>query len=295
MQRILIIGCGDIARRALPSLVKRYRVYAAVRSARQRDALRALGVTPILADLDQPHTLKRLAGIGSLVLHFAPPPDRGTRDARTRALAAALSMSKILPQRLIYISTSGVYGNCDGALVSEERKACPQTPRACRRADAEGVLRRFGRRVGMAVSILRVPGIYAADRLPLARLQRGDPLLRAEEDVHTNHIHADDLADIALRALARGRPGRIYNAVDDSEHTMGEYFDLIADARQLPRAPRVTRAEAQSRLAPSMLSFMGESRRLKNSRIKRELGVRLRYPTIGAGLAALARPIAEAA
>lgn len=295
VQRLLIIGCGDIARRALPWLVKRYRVYAAVRSDKQRDELRALGVTPILADLDRPNTLKRLAGIGSLVLHFAPPPDRGTRDVRTRALAAALSKSKILPQRLIYISTSGVYGNCGGARVSEERMARPQTPRAHRRADAEKVLRRFGRRQRVAVSILRVPGIYAADRLPLARLQRGDPLLCAGEDVYTSHIHADDLASIALRVLWRGRPGRIYNAVDDSEHTMGDYFDLIADTLHLPRAPRVSRAEAQVRLTPPMLSFMSESRRLLNTRIKRELGVRLRHPDIAAGLAAAAKPIAEAA
>lgn len=291
---MLIIGCGDIARRALPWLVKRYRVYAAVRSNRQRDELRALGVTPIQADLDQPRTLKRLAGIGSLVLHLAPPPDRGMRDARTRALVTVLSMSKILPQRLIYISTSGVYGNCDGAKVSEEHMAHPQTPRARRRADAENVLRRFGRRHRVAVSILRVPGIYAADRLPLARLERGDPLLKTDEDVYTNHIHADDLAAITLHALWRGRPGRIYNAVDDSEHTMGEYFDLIADTLHLPRAPRVSRAEAQARLTPSMLSFMGESRRLQNARIKRELGVRLRHPDIAAGLAAAAEHIPEA-
>lgn len=295
MQRLLIIGCGDIARRALPWLVKRYRVYAAVRSDRQRDELRALGVTPVLADLDRPNTLKRLAGLGSLVLHFAPPPDRGTRDSRTRALVAVLSSSKILPQRLIYISTSGVYGNCGGARVSEVRKACPQTPRARRRADAENVLRRFGRRRRVVVSILRVPGIYAAERLPLARLERGDPLLKTDEDIYTNHIHADDLATIVLHALSRGRPGRIYNAADDSEHTMGEYFDLIADTLRLPRAPRVSRAEAQARLTPSMLSFMGESRRLRNGRIKQELGVRLRYPDIAAGLAAAAKHIPETA
>lgn len=289
MERLLIIGCGDIARRALPWLVKRYRVYAAVRSDRQRNELRALGVTPILADLDRPCTLKRLAGIGSLVLHFAPPPDHGIRDARTRALAAKLPMAKILPRRLIYISTSGVYGNCDGSRVCEERRTRPQTQRARRRADAEEVQRRFGRRTGTAVSILRVPGIYAADRLPLARLERGDPLLRADEDVYTNHIHAEDLAAIVLRALVRGRPGRIYNAVDDSEQKMGEYFDLIADTVGLPRAPRVSRAEAQDRLTPSMLSFMGESRRLDNARIKRELGVRLRYPCIAAGLAGVSK------
>lgn len=289
MQRLLIIGCGDIARRALPWLVRHYRVYAAVRSDWQRDELRALGVTPIRADLDRPRTLKRLAGIGNVILHFAPPSDRDascTRDQRTRAAVSALSRAKILPQRLLYISTGGVYGDCGGAWVSEVSAARPQTARSHRRADAERHLRRFGACARVAVSILRVPGIYAAGRLPLARLQRGDPLLRAEEDVHTNHIHADDLAAIACRALSRARPSRIYNAVDDSEQKMGEYFDLIADTLGLPRAPRVARAEAEARLTPSMLSFLGESRRLCNGRIKRELGVRLRYPDVARGLSA---------
>lgn len=286
---MLIIGCGDVARRALPWLVRRYRVYAAIRSKQQRHELRALGVTPIRADLDVPRTLKRLAGLGGLVLHFAPPPEAGTRDARTRALAARLSAAKILPQRLICISTSGVYGDCGGDWVSEERAIRPQTPRARRRADAEATLRHFGIRRGVAVSILRVPGIYAADRLPLARLERGDPLLRAEEDVYTNHIHADDLAAIACRALSRGRPGRVYNAVDDSAQKMGEYFDLVADHKGLPRPPRLPRAEVERRLSPAMLSFLGESRRLVNRRIKRELGVRLKYPNVASGLVAASK------
>ncbi len=284
---MLIIGCGDIARRAIPSLVKHYRVYAAVRSEKRHAELRALGVTPVSADLDRPRTLKRLSGIGQLVLHFAPPNEQGSRDRRTRALVAALACAKILPRRLVYISTSGVYGNCHGAPVSEVRRASPQTPRAQRRGDAERVLRGFGRRLGVVVSILRVPGIYAADRLPLDRLKRGDPVLRDDEDVYTNHIHAADLAAIVIKALCYGRPCRVYNAVDDSDQQMGEYFDQVADAMALPRAPRVTRAEAERRLAPAMLSFMGESRRLSNARMKRELGARLQYPTVAMGLAAM--------
>lgn len=286
MTRLLIIGCGDIARRAIPALVRHYRVYAAVRSPVRNTELRTLGVTPILADLDQPRSLRRLGGVGDIVLHLAPPNEQGHRDQRTRALVAALTYAKILPRRLIYISTSGVYGNCKGALVAEESGMHPQTPRAKRRADAERVLCQFGRRHGVATSILRVPGIYAANRLPLDRLKRGDPLLRADEDVYTNHIHADDLAAIVIQAITRGRPGRAYNAVDDSMQKMGDYFDLVADACGLPRAPRVTRIEAERRLSPAMLSFMGESRRLTNRRMKRELGVKLRYPTVAEGLAA---------
>jgi nucleoside-diphosphate-sugar epimerase len=289
---LLIIGCGDVARRALPWLVKHYRVYAALRSDARHRELRAMGVTPLRADLDKPHTLKRLAGIGNLILHFAPPQETGRQDKRTRALLAALSTGKILPRRLVYISTSGVYGDCRGAWVSEERPLQPQTPRARRRADAEARLRRFGRARRVAVSILRAPGIYAGDRLPLARLERDLPLLQENEDIYTNHIHADDLAAIARRALAHGRPGRIYNAADESALKMGEYFDLIADRLGLPRAPRLPRAEIVQRLTPAMLSFMGESRRLTNARIKRELGVRLEYPDVATALDGLLPEVA---
>lgn len=287
MQRLLIIGCGDIARRALPWLVKHYRVYAAVRSDARLGELRGLGVTPLRADLDKPRSLRRLAGIGNLILHFAPPQETGVVDRRTQVLLAALSTGKILPRRLVYISTSGVYGDCGGAWVSEERPPRPQTGRAQRRCDAEARLRRFGRKRRVAVSILRAPGIYAGDRLPLARLERGLPLLQESDDIYTNHIHADDLAVIAQMALSRGRAGRIYNASDDSALKMGEYFDLIADRFGLPRAPRQPRAEVERRPFPAMLSFMGESRRLSNRRIKRELGVKLKYPEVASALADL--------
>ncbi len=262
-------------------------MYAAVRSEAHIGELRALGVTPLVADLDRPHTLRRLAGIGNLLLHFAPPQETGLADRRTQALLAALSTGKILPRRLVYISTSGVYGNCDGARVTEERPLRPQTARALRRADAEARLRRFGRRCHVAVAVLRAPGIYAADRLPLGRLARGLPLLQEDDDIYTNHIHADDLADIARAALAHGRPGRLYNAADDSRLKMGEYFDLLADRFGLPRVPRLPRKEAERCLPATLFSFLGESRRLSNRRIKRELGARLRHPDVAAALDAM--------
>lgn len=284
MQRLLIIGCGDIARRALPWLLKRFRVYAAVRSG--AGGLRALGVTPLAADLDHPCSLRRLAGIGHLVLHFAPPPAQGEHDRRSRALVAALARARILPQRLVYLSTSGVYGDCGGAWVGEEQPLRPQSARARRRAEAEARLRRFGRRCRVVVSILRAPGIYAAGRLPLERLRQRLPLLREEEDVYTNHIHADDLAAAVCRALFRARPGRVYNVCDDVPMKMGAFFDLLAARFGLPPAPRLPRAEIGPQLPASLLSFMGESRRLKNHRLKRELGVRLKFPDPTAALTA---------
>jgi nucleoside-diphosphate-sugar epimerase len=284
MQRLLIIGCGDIGLRAAKLLVTRYRVYALVRDPCQAGKLRAIGVIPITGDLDQRSTLNRLTGLAQLVLHFAPPPSQGTSDSRTRNLLAALGKTASLPQRLVYISTSGVYGNCAGALVPETRRINPTNPRALRRADAESRLRAWVRRSGVAVSILRVPGIYCASRLPLERLKSGTPALNAEEDGYTNHIHAQDLARVTIAALRRGKPCRIYNTSDNSHLKMGDYFDFVADRFGLPRPPRVSWAEAKQRIPESLLSFMSESRRLVNKRMKRELGVKLLYPDVASGM-----------
>ena len=286
MKRILIVGSGDVALRALPWLTRRFRVYALARHAESAAALRAAGAVPLVGDLDDRRSLRRLAGVADAVLHFAPPPASGEGDPRTKRLLAALGSGKSLPHGVIYISTTGVYGDCGGARVDETRPCNAQTARGRRRVDAERRLRAFCRRSRVRVALLRAPGIYAADRLPLDRLQRGDPVLRADEDVHTNHIHADDLARIACLALFRAPAARAYNASDDSGMKMGDYFDAVADAFALPRPPRLSRAEIATRLSPLTLSFMGESRRLDNRRLKRELRLRLRYPTVADGLRA---------
>ncbi|MGV7208867.1 SDR family oxidoreductase [Oxalobacteraceae bacterium A2-2] len=283
LPRLLILGCGDVGMRLLPLLAGRYRIFAVTSRPERRAELRAAGAVPIVADLDQQSTLGRLAGLAHTVVHLAPPQPEGALDRRTRHLSA------ILPERarLVYVSTSGVYGDCGGAWIDESRPAAPRNARALRRADAERVLRAWAVRRGGHLSILRVPGIYAADRLPLERLRRATPALRPEDDVYTNHIHADDLAAAIARALVRGRPQRVYNAVDDSEMRMAEYFDAVADAHGMARPPRLPRAELERVVTPALLSFMSESRRLRNRRLKEELGLRLRYPTVAVALSQL--------
>ncbi|MDR2031071.1 MAG: NAD(P)H-binding protein [Azoarcus sp.] len=287
MKRILVIGCGDIARRAIPLLAPRFRVFALVRRTEAMETARALGATPLRGDLDERRSLARLAGIADAVLHFAPPPagEAAEQDARTRRLLAALSGRGSLPQRFIYISTTGVYGDCGGAWIDETRPRRAETARARRRVDAEQRLRALGRRRRVAVALLRAPGIYAADRLPIARLARGDPV--PAEEVFTNHIHADDLARLAVAALFRARAGRVYNAVDGHPLRVSDYFDLVADARRLSRPPRLPWTELAGRLPPAARSFLRESRRIGNARLVRELGYRLRYPSVAHGLAAL--------
>ncbi|MEQ1879978.1 MAG: SDR family oxidoreductase [Burkholderiales bacterium] len=286
MRRMLIVGCGNVGLRLVQVLRGRWRIYALTHSQQRCAVLRTEGVVPVLGDLDRPATLHRLAGIAQDVIHLAPPTGSGLLDQRTANLIRALTSAASLPQRLVYISTSGVYGNCDGALVDETRTVNPESNRAWRRVDAERRLRAWGAETGIQISILRSPGIYAADRLPLARLAAGTAALVHEQDSFTNHIHADDLARIAIAALHRGGGGRTYNACDDSMMKMGEYFDLVADHFALPHPPRVDWQTAKTRIPEAMLSFMRESRRLANGRLKSELRVRLRYPSVENGVLA---------
>ncbi|MGQ5523564.1 NAD-dependent epimerase/dehydratase family protein [Chitinimonas sp. PSY-7] len=278
-RRLLIIGCGDVLERALPWLTRRFRVYTLCRSRERAAALRAKGVVPIQADLDNPSSLARLAGLADYVLHSAPPSPQSKDDPRTSRLLAALTRCTILPRRLVYISTTGVYGDCSGIRFNECRPCHPESDRAHRRVVAESVLRNYGRRSGCRISILRAPGIYAANRLPLQRIEKSTPVLVPSDDNYSNHIHANDLAMACCLALFRGLPGRVYHACDDSEWKMGDWFDKVADAYKLPRPPRLPYAQIQQTASPALWSFMRESRRLDNTRLKRELGMRLAYPT----------------
>jgi len=297
-QRVLIVGCGDVGQRAAGLLAGRVRLIALTSSPERAPALRARGIVPLAGNLDEPASLRRLAGLAQRVLHLAPPPapsdEPGAqwwRDPRTLALVRSLAR-RTRPGVLVYGSTSGVYGDCRGEWVAESRPVAPHTARAHRRVDAEAAVRHFGRG-GSRASILRIPGIYAPDRpggTPRERLLRGTPVLRAEDDVYTNHVHADDLARACCAALWRGAAQRVYHASDDTELKMGDYFDLAADLYRLPRPPRVARSAAGDQLSLMLLSFMSESRRLDNQRLHRELRLALRYPTVREGLAQAAMP-----
>ena len=258
-------------------------------SADRLDALRAAGAVPLRGDLDRPETLARLAGLADAVLHLAPPAAAGTRDTRTAHLVRALARSPRL-RRLVYGSTSGVYGDAAGAWIDETAPLRPATDRARRRAEAEQRLRFFGRSSGVRVTLAAHPGHLRAR--PRRRRPAPSGCCAARrcssraDDVFTNHIHADDLARACVLALHRGLPQRAVNVNDDSALRMGEYFDLVADLFELPRAPRLSRGEAAQRLSPLQLSFLEESRRLVNRRLKQELRLVLRHPSVESGLRA---------
>ena len=285
---LLIVGCGDIGLRVARLLRGRWRVLALTSSPRRALTLRDAGVLPLVGNLDNASSLKRLAGLADAVLHLAPPPLMGRTDPRTANLLRDLAQGSRV-QRIVYGSTTGVYGDCGGALFDETRAVSPTTDRAQRRVDAETQLRQFGLVMGVRVTLLRIPGIYASDRdggHPRERLKRGSPVLNAEDDVFTNHIHADDLARACVAALVRGLPQRVVHVCDDTDLKMADYFDLAADLEGVARPRRISREEAAQELSPMLMSFMSESRRLTNARLKTELKVKLRYPTVHTGLLA---------
>lgn len=285
-ERVLIVGCGDVGMRVAGLMRQRVRILALTSTPGRAPELRSQGITPVVGNLDTPGTLRRLAGVATRVVHLAPPQGNGWTDVRTLALVQALRL-RSRPASVVYGSTSGVYGDCAGDWVAETRTVHAQTARGQRRVDAEARMRFWGLAAGTRVSILRIPGIYAADReggTPRARLLKAVPVLREEDDVYTNHIQADDLARGCCLALWRGAAQRVYNVNDDSCLKMGDYFDLAADLYGLPRPPRIAWDGAAEQLPLMLLSFMNESRRMVNWRMKEELRLRLKHPTVHSGL-----------
>lgn len=362
-QRLLIIGCGDVGQRVVQQLHHGWQVIGVARSDETLQKIRTAGAMAMQAD--DAHRLARWAThilhaappasrdgevtdrltrgwLQALARARGQRARMTSRPGRTHRLGArsaaallavpapaaqARSQSQHAPApRLVYLSTTGVYGDRGGAFTRETDTLQPLTDRARRRVDAErqvrfGIHRPDGSNAGsrraahphadsarpdsahqdsahvsgarhrrlqqppLPALVLRVPGIYAADRLPVERLRQQVPALVPADDVITNHIHADDLARIARTALLRGPRQRVINAVDDSQMTLGDYLDQVADRLGLPRPPRHSRAELTRTLSEVRMSFMRESRRLDTRRLKRELRVRLQWPTVAEFLA----------
>ena len=267
--------------RIVARLRDRFRIFGTVANPASVEAVRSAGAIPLPLDLDRRGTMPRIRGLAHRIIILAPTSPHGSRDARSRRL---LHLLRHAPgARMLYLSTSGVYGDRRGAWTDESTPAHPASERAQRRLDAELLLRASSWRA----AVLRVPGIYGSDRLPIDRLRHAVPVPPSDQDVVTNHIHADDLARACIAALFRAAPARTYNVVDDSQLSLGQYLDRVADRMGLPRPPRASWEELRAAAGEQRMSFLGESRRLQNMRMKRELRVRLQYPDVDAGLASM--------
>jgi nucleoside-diphosphate-sugar epimerase len=283
MSAVLIVGCGYVGERvALAEQAAGARVVALVRSAGSAAHLAARGIASLCADLDDPASMRALPTAQSSLYYFVPPPRSGGTDTRLARFLAAVSAP---PLHVVLISTTGVYGDCQGEWVTEDRTPQPMADRARRRLDAEQRLRAWGRKWAVPVAILRVPGIYGPGRLPLERLQAGEPVLREAESPWSNRVHVDDLVRACLAASAQRAEG-IYNISDGHPTTMTDYFNHVADAVGLPRPPQITGARARVVLSDGMRSYLAESKRLDNRRMREELGIEPRYPDLAQGLAA---------
>ncbi len=283
---VFIAGCGDIGRRV--AALHRARgdaVSALARSQASARLLQTPGIAAVAGDLDDADSLKHLSLRSAWVYYFAPPPEGQEHDPRSARFLASLDPA---PAKLVYISTSGVYGDHRGGWVTEQTAPNPQTARAKARLAAETALLGWSRRTHVPVVILRVGGIYGPGRLPIERIRRAELVVRREEAPYTNRIHADDLAHVCLAAMERGAAGAIYNVCDGEHGTMTDYFNAVADAQGLPRPPQISLAEARKVLSPGMLSYLNESRRMDNRRMREDLGVTLLYPSLEQGLKACA-------
>jgi nucleoside-diphosphate-sugar epimerase len=282
MQSVAIVGCGYAGRR----LARRLRDGGArVRGfATRAESLRqieAAGAEALLLDLD---AAVGPADFSGQVVYYAVPPAAEAGDPR---LDRFLDNVAGAPQRLVYLSTTGVYGNHDGALVNEDTPPAPRTLRAIRRLEAETRVREWADSRRLSWCVLRVAGIYGPGRLPLDRLRRAVPAVVRHEAAPGNRIHVADLVTVCVAAgLCAAADRRIYNVTDGGDASLTEYLTRVAAIADLPPPPLLSRAEAERTLAASFRSFLEESRRVDNSRMLEELGVELKYRDLDAGIRA---------
>jgi nucleoside-diphosphate-sugar epimerase len=283
MRSVAIVGCGytglRLARR-LQSLGRSVRGFCS--RPQSLAIVAAAGAEAVQLDLDLP--LERRDFRGELLYYMVPPAPTGVRDLR---LERFLDQLQGPLERFVYLSTTGVYGEREGAWVNEETLPAPQSARAVRRLAAENAVRGWAEARAVSWCILRVAAIYGPGRLPLERLRRGEPAISPQQATPSNRIHIEDLTTCCLAAgLVAAADRRIYNVTDGTDDSLTAYLQRVARIGGLPEPPLIGRAEAQERFSPSSWSFLGESRRVDNRRMREELGVALAYADLDAGIRA---------
>lgn len=284
---VLIVGCGYTGRR----IARLYQldgatVYGIVSQPTSAELLQQHEIVPLQIDLDRPMTQVQWPEMlnDATIFYCAPPQAEGKDDNRIAAFLAAIKSWS--PRCLIYLSTTGIYGDCRGSWVSERDQPAPLYPRAARRMAAENRLRRYHEQTQVPVTILRVAAIYGPGRLPVERIRAGQPILNENDSPFSNRIHVDDLAQICISAALRAKAWDVFNVSDGRPESMTAYFNRVADLAGLQRPQTITWSEAEHQLPPGMLEFLSESKRIDNARMLEELEVTLQYPDISSGLLA---------
>ncbi len=286
MGKVFIVGCGEIGRRVAKLWQSRgVGVAALARSEESARDLGRLGIETVPGDLDDPGSLGSMPVRGCIVYYLAPPPEEGEGDPRIAAFLSAIPAGAG-PERIVYMSTTGVYGDRRGGWVTEETPPSPTSPRGKRRLAAETALRDWALARGVPVVILRVAGIYGPGRIPVERVRSGAPVPAAEEAPASNRIHAQDVARVCVAAALRGKDGSVYNVSDGNPGTITQYYNAVADLLGVPRPPSIPMEEARRVLGKGILSFLSESKRVDSRKLREELGLELLYPDLSSGLAA---------
>ncbi len=307
MRRVVVVGCGRLGRQvAAAAMAKGFAVQAIVRTPGSKRSLEARRIPARVLDLDQDLdpdtgqntgrqvgqygnracTAKRPDFHGAHVFYFVPPAGTGSEDRRIHRFLDLFSDGN-LPASVVLLSVTGVYGDCGGAWVTEDTPVEPMTDRARRRLYVEQVFRRWVESQRVGYCILRAAGIYGPGRLPVARLRARKPVLDPSEPVFSNRIHEQDLVRVCIALLEKTHLNTLLNVADDAPSTMSDYFFQVADSLGLPRPPVISRRRAGVLLSDGMLSYLSESRRISNRRMKTLLGLELQYPTLADGLSAM--------
>jgi len=210
------------------------------------------------------------------VLYTCPPGDED--DKRLQRFLAHLSP---MPERFVYMSTTGVYGDCHGAVVNEDSPLKPDSGMSGPRIAAEKMLTRWVDETSGDLVILRVPGIYGPERLSIERIKKGVAYICADEANPGNRIHVDDLVTCCIAALSAETAAGIYN-VGDGDHRSSTWFaDEVARQAGLPEPPKISRARAEQELPPQRLAFLASSRIVDTTKMREVLGITPRTPEKG--------------
>lgn len=284
-RQVFIAGCGYVGQRLALHLQSRYDVTGLVRSAARVAELERLGVRALAIDLDRVRPGTKIPESLDLeaIVYLTPPPVLGESDLR---LDRFLQLASVPPHTFVYMSTTGVYGDTAGAVVDESSVVQPRTDRARRRISAEEMTRVWCNERRVRRVVLRVPGIYGPDRLPLERLRHLEPVVREREAGINNRIQVDDLVEACTCAITNSEARGVYNVTDGQPLSSTTFINMVAKVAGLPLPPQVSMEEAQLTFSPERLSFLNESRRVSNERMLKHLGVVLKYADVEAGIRA---------